>query len=218
MCIKNADKEVFEEVIQLINNAFKNEFQTSDSAVNVTVKPVLLPETAMTEANQNALISLLRLIPNGVQTMSNDIPGLVESSNNIGVLITHDNAIEFSGAVRSSVKSLKGEINNRILQVCNLVGASLEFKGDYPEWEFKVKSPIRELMKETYASMNQKELKIDAIHAGLECGLLKEKVGDIDMISIGPNLYDVHTPNEHMSISSTRRVFEFLCEVLKRIK
>jgi len=218
VCIKNADIEIFEDVIQLINNAFKNEFQTSDSAVDVTVKSVLLPEEAMTEKNQNALISLLRLIPNGVQTMSNDISGLVESSNNIGVLVTHDNIIEFSGAVRSSVKSLKGEINNRILQVCNLVGATLEFKGDYPEWEFKVKSPIRELMKETYASMNQNELKIDAIHAGLECGLLKEKVGDIDMISIGPNLYDVHTPNEHMSISSTRRVFEFLCEVLKRIK
>lgn len=216
--VSKTDTALIEETIHEMNRVFKNEYQTADPGVNLTIKEATLPQEVFKPAAKQALITLMRLIPNGVQTMSFDIHGLVESSNNIGVLTTREDSVEFSGAVRSSVKSLKKEINDRIARVCELCGAQIDFKGDYPEWEFKVKSSIRELMKETYLSMYQKELKVDAIHAGLECGLLKEKVGDIDMISIGPNLYDVHTPDEHMSISSTQRVYEFLCEVLKGIK
>lgn len=212
------NEEKLEKLINDYQNIFSNEFKTSDPDIKLYIEKIEKPSKVFSEGTKKSLISLLLLIPNGVQTMSADIEGLVESSNNIGVLETKENKIVFSSAVRSSVKTLKEEINNRIQTICNLTGASMELVSDYPEWEYKVDSPIRDLMSKVYSDMYSDELKVDAIHAGLECGLLKEKVGDIDMISIGPNIYDVHTPNEHLSISSTRRVFEFLCEVLKRIK
>jgi dipeptidase D len=150
--------------------------------------------------------------------MSAKMVGLVESSNNLGVIETKENEIFIINGIRSSVRSLKDEIIDRINEISNLVNAKNEIKANYPEWEYKTESPIRDLMIDIYKKLYNKTLKVDAIHAGLECGLLKAKVGDIDMISLGPNMYDVHTPNEHLSISSTERVYEFLCEVLKEIK
>jgi len=216
--IDKANEDRLKDTVNNCEAIFLNEFKTSDPDIKLYIEAVQKPYRVFSEGTKQSLISILRLIPNGVQTMSADIEGLVESSNNIGVLTTKDDEIIFSSAVRSSVKTLKEEINGRIKAICDLTGADMNLTGDYPEWEYKVDSPIRDLMKKVYKDMYGEEIKVDAIHAGLECGLLKEKVGDIDMISIGPNLYDVHTPNEHLSIPSTRRVFEFLCEVLKRIK
>ncbi|RKD21966.1 dipeptidase D [Caminicella sporogenes DSM 14501] len=216
--IKNSEADDFKDVVKECEKIFKNEFMTSDPDIEISLEKVETPKKVFSQNTKDALISILRLIPNGVQTMSANINGLVESSNNIGVLDTKEDEIIFSSAVRSSVKTLKEEINKRIEKICKLTGAKMELVGDYPEWEYKPDSHIRNLMKKVYREMYGKELKIDAIHAGLECGLLKEKVGDIDMISIGPNIYDVHTPSEHLSISSTKRVYEFLCEVLKEMK
>ena len=150
--------------------------------------------------------------------MSASIDGLVESSNNIGVLETENNSVIFSNAIRSSVKSLKDELNSRVEIICELSGAEMTLVADYPEWQYKVDSPIRDLMSRVFKEKFDRELKIDAIHAGLECGFLTEKLGDIDMVSIGPDIRDVHTPNENLSISSTQRVYEFLVEVLSKIK
>ncbi|QEK11870.1 aminoacyl-histidine dipeptidase [Crassaminicella thermophila] len=216
--IDKEDEGKLESIINDYQSVFSNEFKTSDPNIRLYIDKIEKSNKVFSKDTKKSLISILRLIPNGVQTMSADIEGLVESSNNIGVLTTEENELIFSSAVRSSVKTLKEEINTRIQNICDFTGAKMKLVADYPEWEYKVDSSIRELMKDVYKDMYGKELKVDAIHAGLECGLLKEKVGDIDMISIGPNIYDVHTPNEHLSIFSTRRVFEFLCEVLKRIK
>ena len=150
--------------------------------------------------------------------MSANIEGLVESSSNIGILITKEEEVSFESAVRSSVRSLKDEINSRIQVIADLTGANMEVKGDYPEWEFKQDSPIRELMSKVYKEMYGEDIKVEAIHAGLETGVLREKLGDIDIVSIGPNIYNAHTPDEYLSISSTIRTVEFLSEVLGRIK
>jgi dipeptidase D len=144
--------------------------------------------------------------------------GLVESSNNVGVIETQENEIFVNNAIRSSVSSLKEEIAERIKIISNINDARCVLDADYPEWEYKIDSPIRDLMKKRYKVLTGEALAVDAIHAGLECGLLKEKVGDIDMISIGPNIYDVHTPNERLSISSTKNVYNFLCDILENIK
>lgn len=197
---------------------FQNEFAAADPGIFFEIKVVDKPEKVFSAKTVKQLTNILRLLPNGVQTMNHVIPTLVESSNNIGVLTTHENHISMINAVRSSVKSLKAEINERIKMLCEMNGATNELVSDYPEWAFKLESPIRDLMSAVYKEMNGKDIHIDAIHAGLECGLLTEKVGDIDMISMGPNLYDVHTPQEKLSISSTERVYKFLCEVLKRMK
>ena len=205
-------------LIEEYQSIFSNEFETSDPHIKLYIDRTEKPKKVFSEKTRKSLIKILRLIPNGVQTMSANIEGLVESSNNLGVLLTEENEVVFNSAVRSSVKTLKDEINNRIQIICDSEDAVMKLVGDYPEWEYKADSPIRDLMVNVYRDMYGEELQIDAIHAGLECGLLKEKVGDIDMISIGPNIYDVHTPDEHLSISSTGRVFNFLCEVLKSIK
>lgn len=221
--VTNAERMSFDklkEIVTEIESKFKTEFETSDPGLELVIEPVQLPESgeALSHASLNNLVSILRLMPYGVQTMSANIDGLVESSNNIGVLTMRNNHIEFSSAVRSSVKSLKEEINSRIETICSLTGAEMKLVSDYPEWPYKVESPIREIMGKKWKEMYGKDIKVDAIHAGLECGLLKEKVGDIDMVSMGPNLYDVHTPTERMSIGSVERVYGFLVEVLKEVK
>lgn len=214
---KENEKEL-EAIIKEYQSIFSNEFQISDPDIKVYLDKVNKVNKVFDLKTKKGAISILRLIPFGVQTMSANIEGLVESSNSTGVVTTEEDEIIFESAVRSSIKSLKDEINSRIQIIADLVGAKMEVTGDYPAWEYEVESPIRDLMAEVYEDMYNEEIKVDAIHAGLETGLLKEKLGDIDIVSIGPNIYNAHTPDEYLSISSTTRVIEFLSEVLKRIK
>jgi dipeptidase D len=209
--------DAFKATIENLNQMFVKEYQVADRNIKLNVAKIQNPAQVLTDETKRKLISLLCLLPCGVQTMSGNMEGLVESSNNVGVLEFKGNSILINNATRSSVRSLKKEISHRIQMICDLTGAKMELVSDYPEWEYKLDSPIRELMLNVYQDMYQQKAEVKAIHAGLECGFLKEKVGDIDMISLGPNMHDVHTPNEHLSISSTKRVYEFLCEVLKQM-
>ena len=180
--------------------------------------PCDLPKQVFTENTTQAFETLIRLTPFGVYTMSAGMPGLVESSNNLGVLEQKDHRIKLTNAIRSSILSKKQELNEVMALISEAVQGKNTLTANYPEWPFKVQSEVRELMKGIYEKMYQTPLKVEAIHAGLECGFLKEKVGDIDMISLGPNMHDVHTPFERLSISSTARTYAFLCEVLKQMK
>ncbi len=216
--VNNKDQDKLKEIVKDQEKIFKDEFETSDPDIFIDVVEIESIKKVFDEATKNSLINILRLIPNGIETMSDSIEGLVESSNNIGVLETDDKNLVFSNAIRSSIKSIKDEMNSRIDIICKLTGAEMKLIADYPEWQYKVDSPIRDLMSKVYKEKFGEELKIDAIHAGLECGFLKEKLGDIDMISIGPDIKDVHTPNENLSISSSERVYDFLVDVLKEVK
>ena len=208
----------FEAIITDISMNIKNELKTSDEFMLIEYKLNDEVKKTITKNNKNDLISLIRLMPQGVQTMSADIEGLVESSSNVGVIKTEGNQICLNSAIRSSARSLKYEITNRIDYLSKLTNSNHKLVAEYPEWQYKKESYIRDLMSKVYMDKFNDELKIDAIHAGLECGFLKEKLGDIDMVSLGPNMYDVHTPNEHVSISSVKNVYEFLLDVLKEIK
>jgi len=203
---------------QTYQEMFKKEFEASDPNIEVKITEVDQVKQIFDVTTKKNLIHSLRLMPFGVQTMSSNIKGLVESSNNIGTLETKANEIVLSSAVRSSVKSLKEEINDRIASICDLIDSKMELVSDYPAWEFAPQSTIRNLMNDVYQDLHHTEMKVDAIHAGLECGFLQEKLGNIDMVSIGPNIYNAHTPEESLSISSTKKVYEFLVEVLKMIK
>ena len=121
-------------------------------------------------------------------------------------------------SVRSSVFSLREEIVERNKCITEILGGIFTTNAGYPSWPYKTHSKIRHLCKEVYSKMYGKEPEIIAIHAGVECGLLEEKLGDLDMISFGPDIIDIHTPNEHMSISSASRCYEYLLEVLKQIR
>ena len=163
-------------------------------------------EKVFSNETTNKIINLLYLYPNGVNTVSANIEGLTESSTNLGVVKTNENDIEFDSAVRSSVFSLKEEIIERNKCLTEIIGGTFTTNAGYPEWQYKNDSKIRELCKDVYNKMYGKEAEVVAIHAGLECGLFKEKLGDLDMISFGPDIFDVHTPNEHHSISSTNEM------------
>ncbi|QIB25954.1 aminoacyl-histidine dipeptidase [Caloranaerobacter azorensis] len=207
------------EKIEYWNEILGNEFKSVDSDVNVEIEKLNdTIESVFSLETTEKVIDLLVMIPNGIQTMSMEIKGLVQSSTNLGVVVVKGNEVVFESAVRSSVRSLKYDIVSQTETVAKVIGAKFVTESDYPEWQYNPDSYIRKVFVKVYKDLYGKEPEITAIHAGLECGLFKEKLGDIDMISFGPNMYDVHTPNERLSISSTRRMWNYLLAVLKEIK
>ena len=150
--------------------------------------------------------------------MSMDIEGLVETSLNAGIMKLSEDQLSTCFALRSSVTSRKYELADQLAFLTEFLGGEAVIGGDYPAWEFKADSSLRELMAETYRDLFQEEPKIQAIHAGLECGILSGKIPDLDCVSFGPNMYDIHTPKERLSISSAERTWKFIVEFLKRSK
>lgn len=201
------------------NNTLKNEFKASDADVKVQFEAVDKKyEKVFSKETTEKAIQLLCLIPNGIQTMSMEIAGLVQSSTNLGVVTTTENAVNFDSAVRSSIRTLKDDILNQASLAAKVIGAEFKTEADYPDWQYDANSKVRKVFEKVYKDMYGNDPEIVAIHAGVECGLFKEKFGEIDMISFGPNLYDVHTPDEHMSISSVQRNWDYLVAVLKEMK
>ncbi len=217
--IDSKNEKTLYETIEKLSNKFKNELATSDPGVSVEVKKhEAKVEKVFSKETMDKLVSSLVLIPNGIKTMSMDIEGLVESSTNLGVVITHDNEITFESAVRSSVKSLKHNVLNEMKCIANLLNCEFLADSDYPEWSYKADSKLRELCQGVHKNKYNKEAKVIAIHAGLECGLLLEKMPHVDAISLGPDMFDVHTPEEHLDIASTERTYDYLLDILKNIK
>jgi dipeptidase D len=211
--------ELTKETIDKIQKELKVELISKDKDIEILLeKTEDKIDKVFADDTKRAVLNLLFLIPNGVQSMSMDIEGLVESSNNLGVVKTLEEEITIECAIRSSIGSLKTDISNKIRAISELSGAEFESSSSYPAWEYKNDSYIREVFKKAYEDINGKPLEIDAIHAGLECGLFDEKFDDMDMISFGPNIYGVHAPGENFSISSTDRSYELLLKVLEYIK
>lgn len=212
------DEDKFKEVVCQMENAFKNEYNSADSDLVVEIEKEKAVEKVFSNDTTDKMIAALMLIPNGVQTMSKEMEGLVESSNNLGIVTTLDDSVSFKCSIRSSVRSLKEKMANQIELIAKITGGKWNAYAAYPEWEYSPKSYIRDLFQKVYKEMTGEELEIAAIHAGLECGLFKEKFAEMDMVSFGPNMYAVHTPDEKLSISSTKRTWELLLNVLKEIK
>ena len=162
------------------------------------------------------VISLLCSAPNGVQKWSADIEGLVQTSLNLGIAKLGD---RFSAtfSVRSSVNSEKQEVLDQLKALADMLDAAYSQDGEYPAWEYRKESHLRDTMVRIYREMFAQEPKVEAIHAGLECGLFSQKLPDLDCVSIGPNILDIHTTRERLEIASTERVWKFLLEVLKNL-
>ncbi|WP_019227183.1 aminoacyl-histidine dipeptidase [Sedimentibacter sp. B4] len=217
--VRNEDRVIVEKKISECEEIFKNELRTSDPDIRIKFEVLQnSPSQMFSKESTKNVVSYLYLIINGVTSMSMDIKGLVESSLNLGVVTTYKDGVEFISSIRSSVRSLKNELYNRLSVTAKINGGSVIGESNYPEWAYNPDSKIRTVFENVYEKMYGKKPHISAIHAGLECGLFAEKFGELDAISFGPNLYDVHTPNENMSISSVRRTWEYLLEVLKNIK
>lgn len=194
----------------------KNEYATTDPDITleITEQGTASAQVLTRESKEKAVL-LINNLPGGIQTMSADIEGLVETSLNMGIVALNEKELHLEFAVRSSVISARDAVTARIRNLVEFVGGSLEVTGIYPAWEYKKDSVMREDAVRIFEQMYGKTPKIEAIHAGLECGILAGKIGDLDGISIGPDMIGIHTFEEKLSISSTKRVYEFVLEVLK---
>ena len=162
------------------------------------------------------IISLLCAAPNGVQAMSQDIDGLVQTSLNLGIARLEE-AMIFHFSVRSSVEAEKQALIEKLRELCDFHGGNFTLTGEYPAWEYRPESPLRDTMIRVYKKMTGKDAQVVAIHAGLECGLLGQKLPGLDCVSIGPEMHDIHTSRERLGIASVERTWQFLLEVLKEI-
>lgn len=171
---------------------------------------------ALTTECTAKVIELLCSAPNGVQKMSADIEGLVQTSLNLGIAKL-GNGMRLTFSVRSSVNSEKEELLQKLRDLAAFHGAGYSQMGEYPAWEYRADSHLRDVMVRTYTDMFGKEPQVVAIHAGLECGLLSEKLQGLDCVSVGPQMHDIHTSREKLEIASTERTWKFLLEVLKAL-
>ena len=218
LAVKKEDIKKLEELIQKWDSILKDEYHANDSGVNVTLVKKEENHKVFSKDTTFKAIKIMNLIPDGVDTYSIEMKGLVQSSTNLGVVTTEEDKIIFASSTRSSVETLKTKLLDEIADVAEVLGGEFEIQAPYPAWQYNPDSKIRELCSNVYKNMTGKDPEIIAIHAGLECGLLGEKIEGLDMISFGPNMYDVHTPNEHVSISSVKNIWDFLVEILKAIK
>ena len=171
---------------------------------------------ALTTGCTAKVIALLNAAPNGVQKWSEDIPGLVQTSLNLGVAeLAEELTLTF--AVRSSVNQEKRELLARLQELASFHEGTYTEMGDYPAWEYRKDSPLRDTMVRVYEQMFGKNAEVVAIHAGLECGMLSEKLPGLDCVSIGPDMKDIHTSRERLNIASTERTWNFILEILKQL-
>lgn len=196
----------------------KKEFSSADPDLQVSVASVDKVATCLGGGSTGRLIDFLLIAPDGVQSMSPDLENLVESSLNFGVVEQSEKSIRITISIRSCVDSIREEITRGIEALAKMVKAKTSRTSAYPAWYYQADSKIRDVCISVYKDVSGNDAKIRAIHAGLECGLLKEKLPETDMISFGPNLCNVHTPDEHLSIRSVANTWVFLKALLVKLQ
>ena len=207
--------ERINEIAETLQAEIREKYDEPDALVQAFDVDALGGNSLSAESTAK-VISLLCAIPNGVQAMSKDIDGLVQTSMNLGVIKLGDR-FNVTSSVRSSVNAEKEELLQQLRKLCDFYEGTYSQVGEYPAWEYRKESPLRDTMVKVYTNLYGKEPLVLAIHAGLECGLLSEKLPGLDCVSIGPQMHDIHTSREKLEIASTERTWNFLLEVLKNL-
>ncbi|MCF8274307.1 MAG: aminoacyl-histidine dipeptidase [Flavobacteriaceae bacterium] len=195
----------------------KTELKTMEPDLEILISKTETPKTIMDLGVQEGLTRALYAAQNGVYRMSADIPGLVETSNNIARVVVKNGEIMIACLTRSSVESSKLDLANTLRATFELTGCEVEFSGDYPGWTPNMASPILNLMSKLYEDLTGTKPHVAACHAGLECGILGTNYPTMDMISFGPNIKGAHSPDERAQISSVQKFWKFVLEILKQI-
>ncbi len=189
-----------------------------DLEIALNENPKLKRGKVLKKADLARLCQVIAALPHGVLKMSSDIPGLVETSTNVAVITTTKNSVVLATSQRSSVVTELDEAVEAVTAIFSLGGAKVETTDGYPGWKPNLDSPVLKLAKETYKSLYRKDPQVKAIHAGLECGIIGEKYPGIDMISFGPTLEGVHSPDEKIYVDTVERFWNFLLAILKNLK
>lgn len=199
-----------------LEKELKVELADKDSNVRIEAASIKLTDAeGIGEEEGRKLVSLMNALPYGVQAMSSAMPGLVETSLNPGLLSMKDGRVSLGISVRSSLESAKEALIGKLKSLAYMAGADTEVTGDYPGWAYRKDSPLRDKMVEVYRKLYGKEPFVKAIHAGVECGLLASKIPGLDCVSIGPDMKNIHTTEEELSISSAGRVWNYLLKLLE---
>ncbi|NNC50736.1 MAG: M20/M25/M40 family metallo-hydrolase, partial [Flaviramulus sp.] len=201
----------------LISTAIKKELKTMEPELDISVIATGTPKKIMDLGVQEGVTRALYAALNGVYRMSADIPDLVETSNNLARVIIKDGKIHIGCLTRSSVESSKMDLANTLRATFELTGCEVEFSGDYPGWAPNMDSAILKVMTNLYEDLNGEKPNVAACHAGLECGILGQNYPEMDMISFGPNIKGAHSPDERAQISSVKKYWKFVLEILKQI-
>ncbi|UBM61067.1 aminoacyl-histidine dipeptidase [Candidatus Sulfidibacterium hydrothermale] len=196
---------------------YRNEYHATEPNLRFQTSAAEMPENVIGDDNFTTLVNALYACPHGVIAMSQDIPNFVETSTNLASVKFEEKEIVITTSQRSSVESEKQDVTNKVVSVFNLAGARSETSDGYPGWTPNPDSKIMELTRDTYKKLFHVEPKVLAIHAGLECGLIGAKYPGMDMISFGPTLRGVHSPDEKLEIASVEKFWKLILEVLKNI-
>lgn len=219
LVLEAEDRKIVEEFASSYQENLRKEYSGTDDHMTVhTVSQGIKTISALDMMSKEKTVFFLMHVPYGIEKMSGEIEGLVETSNNIGVLRIEEGLLVSSCGIRSSVGSAKQFVSEKIQYLTEFLGGEYTVVGDYPAWEYKKDSTLRELMAGVYRDLFGKEPNVKAIHAGLECGLFYDKIPGLDCVSFGPSMQDIHTTEEKLSISSTARMWEYLVKVLESIK
>ena len=213
-----ADSDAAQAAIADMDAALRHEYAAADPDVFVRAEPAQPQMPPMDAASTQRTVCMLCCLPNGIQAMSQDIPGLVQTSLNLGILTTSEQCVQASFCVRSSVATQKEMLVARLRCLMAQLGGSVNVSGDYPAWEYRKDSPLRERMIDVFREQYGHDPKVEAIHAGVECGLFAGKLPGLDCVSFGPDLTEIHTCRERMHIASVQRVWRYTLEVLRRCK
>lgn len=205
----------FEKLVHEYEQIYKNEFSLTEPNLSFTCKTDSLPKSLIDENTQSRAIRAFFSCPNGVVRMSDAVPGLVETSNNLARVYTEGNQIVGQCLMRSSVDSEKEALADKMAAVFELADAAILFEGGYPGWKPNPNSPILKVMQKVYKDKFGTTPEVKAIHAGLECGLLGGVYPNLDMISFGPTIRHPHSPDEKVNIATVGKFWDFLVEVLK---
>lgn len=216
LVIDGKDSVEFASVLDAVEKELQAELSTKDPGVVIRAAELERGSfLCVTPEDTKKAAAFLISLPGGVQAMSADMPGLVETSLNLGILEYKEGNLLAEFSVRSSVESAKYALIDKLRALTGLAGGSNLVTGDYPGWKYRKDSPLREKMVALYEKMYGVTPKVEAIHAGLECGILGSKIYDLDCVSMGPQMTAIHTTEETLSISSTRRVWEYLVALLE---
>lgn len=217
IAIKNEDYSNFLSEINLILNSVKEEFFNLEKNINLEFSECSSYETIFSEKISNNLLNILDLLPSGPHTWMKEYP-IVESSTNLAIIKTLDEKILINISLRSSNSKILKELTDNIVNIAEKNEATCDVSNGYPAWPFKENSSLRDIAVKTYKNLFDEEMRVTVLHAGLECGAIASHYKDLDMISIGPNIYNVHTPKEYLEIKSVEKYFYYLKELLKNLK
>jgi len=222
ICFEPANLEKAKKIIDSLVPSFKREFSTTDGNLTVQLNPQSQSDCSSVFSTDTGakVINLLMALPHGVYRYSRKFEGLVETSNNLAVAKTNpaENTLQIVTSQRSSVESSLQNITGRIIAAANLAGAKVKSSQGYPGWQPDMDSPLLAQCKKVYAELRGKEVHVEVVHAGLECGILGKKFEGMDMISFGPTIQGAHSITERVNIESVDNVWKFLLKLLATLK